>query len=248
LLNVELALPAVLESTDISREPEIGPQLRPDFIARLPTGNAAIIEVKAVTPTTRARLSLVLKQLQTYAEAYTKLHEGSAPELILAIPGRLTGEHIRFLTENGIAQILDGPALRAAAPMIEWSEDVARSPADGSNSKITRAKLLLSRLETTAPGKGDWSKYQKFIGEILDELFSPPLNNGINEKSNLSKVNRRDIILPNYSGGGFWQFIRLHYDAHFVVVDAKNYVRPKRKMKFCKLQITSIYTEPGCLR
>ena len=40
--------------------------------------------------------------------------------------------------------------------------------------------------------------------------------------SDSSKTNRRDIILPNYAEGGFWQFLRDNYFAHFIVIDAKN--------------------------
>jgi hypothetical protein len=35
-------------------------------------------------------------------------------------------------------------------------------------------------------------------------------------------VNRRDVIFPNYAESGWWAFARQHYQAHLVVVDAKN--------------------------
>jgi len=39
-------------------------------------------------------------------------------------------------------------------------------------------------------------------------------------------VNRRDYVLPNYAAdGGFWQFMRTHYEAHLVVAEVKNLSR-----------------------
>ena len=36
-------------------------------------------------------------------------------------------------------------------------------------------------------------------------------------------MNRPDYILPNYAlGGGFWQFMRTHYEAHLIVAEVKN--------------------------
>ena len=43
------------------------------------------------------------------------------------------------------------------------------------------------------------------------------------ESSDAPRANRRDIILPNYAADGFWKFLRETYDAHYIVVDAKNY-------------------------
>ena len=38
----------------------------------------------------------------------------------------------------------------------------------------------------------------------------------------MTGVNRRDTVFPNYADDGVWKFLRDHYEAHFVVVDAKN--------------------------
>jgi hypothetical protein len=39
----------------------------------------------------------------------------------------------------------------------------------------------------------------------------------------IAGANRRDYVLPNYAvDGGFWQFMRAHYDAHYVVAEVKN--------------------------
>ena len=36
-------------------------------------------------------------------------------------------------------------------------------------------------------------------------------------------VNRRDTIMPNYSTGGFWYYLRQVDSVDYVVIDAKNY-------------------------
>ena len=56
----------------------------------------------------------------------------------------------------------------------------------------------------------------------MEYLFAPPLGKPLYESANTAKTNRRDIILPNYSENGFWQFLRDNYFAHYIVIDAKN--------------------------
>jgi len=51
----------------------------------------------------------------------------------------------------------------------------------------------------------------------------------------LQRVNRRDIVLPNYASEGFWAFMLQYYGAHYVVVDAKNYVGPVKKTEILQL-------------
>ncbi|WP_155981261.1 hypothetical protein [Nocardia sp. BMG111209] len=101
----------------------------------------------------------------------------------------------------------------------------------------------MDRLRETPPGRGAWQRYQRLCVSIFDYLFSPPLNPGIYELSNYTKVNRRDIIMPNYSTGGFWRYMREKYHADHVVIDAKNYTDEITKDPV--LQMANYLTEQG---
>jgi hypothetical protein len=72
-------------------------------------------------------------------------------------------------------------------------------------------QVLIDKLKECKPGKENWSKYQKLIGQILNFLFCPPLLTPLSENSDALKVNRRDFILPNYCETGFWAFLRSRY-------------------------------------
>lgn len=82
---------------------------------------------------------------------------------------------------------------------------------------------LAARLRNVSPGRAYWNPYQRVCLEILDHLFSPQLNRGKWERPNASRINRRDIIMPNYSTDGFWYHLRQAYQADHIVVEANNY-------------------------
>ncbi|MCX0450289.1 hypothetical protein, partial [Aeromonas veronii] len=88
---------------------------------------------------------------------------------------------------------------------------------------------LLDRLKSYKPGRKDCYLYQSLVGDILEHIFSPPLNKPLPELSDKIKANRRDFIMPNYSSEGFWYYIREKYSADYIVVDAKNYSRKVKK-------------------
>lgn len=102
---------------------------------------------------------------------------------------------------------------------------------------------LAERLANIVPGRPHWSAYQSLCGEILDYIFCPPLEHSIAESRNETGTNRRDFIYPNYAIDGFWAFMRLHYEAHYIVVDAKNYQNPVKKDEV--LQISHYLTRHG---
>jgi len=85
------------------------------------------------------------------------------------------------------------------------------------------------------PGKPNWPEYQALCADIFDYLFSPPLKKGIRESRNISSVNRRDIITPNYAKKGFWLYVREKYWADHVVIDAKNYTSQVSKDQVLQL-------------
>jgi hypothetical protein len=85
------------------------------------------------------------------------------------------------------------------------------------------AEDLQLQLRETACGRAEWPSYQKLCGDVLEYLFCPPLEKPISESTNIPRINRRDFVMPNYSTDGFWYFLRLHYRADYLVIDAKNY-------------------------
>ena len=93
----------------------------------------------------------------------------------------------------------------------------------------SRGRDLLGKLKACNPGRKDCYLYQGLIGEIIEELFCPPLDKPIQEVNDFTKSNRRDFIVPNYATDGFWSFLREKYSADYVVVDAKNYSRKVKK-------------------
>lgn len=83
--------------------------------------------------------------------------------------------------------------------------------------------VLIRDLKNIQKGREDWSRYQRYVGKILDYLFGKVLSSPINESPDKYGINRRDFILRNYSEEGFWKYLRDKYRADFIVIDAKNY-------------------------
>lgn len=227
---LEGPLTAILDAISIEREPRLG-TARPDFIAHLRDGRVAIIEVKAVTPLTEVRIESTIRQLHSYSDAYLTPPGERPPELVLVVAGALVPDRVHQLQEAGISRVIDGPALRAAAPQQRWPEAVAdvrplsAGPRDGrAQASPTDQQVLAQQLRTIPPGRAEWSLYQRTVRDILATTWSPPLSAPLSENANDSRVNRRDIIFPNYATDGTWKHLRDTYEAHYVVVDAKNYV------------------------
>ncbi|MBN9158143.1 MAG: hypothetical protein J0I37_11920 [Microbacterium sp.] len=224
-LLVQQALPEILGAASIEREPRLKGGARPDFLVFRSDGAPAIVELKIPTPMTVARLERVAAQLRSYGEAFAESSGGRGPQLVLVVPGTLTLEHIAQLRKAGVGRVVDGPALRDAAPDLPWPPAVReRHVSSGPRAdKRGDGGSLEGRLASIAPGKPEWPAYQRVVRDILAETLSPPLEQPLDEHRNQSGVNRRDIILANYAESGGWKFLRDHYEAHYVVVDAKNY-------------------------
>jgi hypothetical protein len=72
----------------------------------------------------------------------------------------------------------------------------------------------------------------------------PPLNAAIPQSRDEHGANRRDFVLPNYAlDGGFWQFMRQHYAAHYVVAEVKNLTRQPGKAEI--LQVANYLSQHG---
>ena len=190
-------------------------------------GHPLLVQVKVTTPQTSYRFEQMIAVLREAAERYRELHPGIEPELVLAFPGVLAKSKITRAIRSQLT-VWDGPDLSVRARQfdIRVPPYVARHDSEivdalGSESPYTHT--LLHRLHRIEPGRAGWPAYEKYCEDLLNFLFVPPLNPAIPQSRDDHRVNRRDYILSNYAlDGGFWQFMRDHYNAHYVVVEAKN--------------------------
>lgn len=196
-------------------------------------------ECKVSSSFINSRLLKILTRLNSYQQLI-----GNS-RLIFAFPGELDDKHYkRFKIANieiwdlaYISNRFNKEILKTAHPILQ-SLFLAKKP-----TILPLERQLIQDLKQCNPGKRDWYKYQKLIGQILEILFCPPLLTPISEISDISGVNRRDFILPNYSEDGFWVFLRSKYSADYIVADAKNY---KGKIsKKCVLQISNYLKKHG---
>ncbi|MER7332930.1 MULTISPECIES: hypothetical protein [unclassified Micromonospora] len=228
--HLELLFAATKPNATIRREARVLGGFLPDLIIEDPE-EVRIVEVKGNYPQTVSRLLDVRDQLLTYREAASTLYPNRPVRLTLAIPGTLTPDKMAALTSAGI-DVWDkhwfgqlGRTSSASSTVDSWSsrgDNPRVSNQNGIQIEELPAGQWGERLFGIEPGKKDWSAYQKLCREAFEYLFCPELSKAIEESPNASGVNRRDFIMPNYSDSGFWAFLRSHYRADFVVVDAKN--------------------------
>lgn len=204
---------------------------QPDIYAKSADGKHRIlIECKSLTTISEGRLRDVLTQIQGYRSA------SDPGEFVLAIAARLMPDQKALVRASGVEPWdLDEIASRFRAQIKDIHHPVLRrllravSQLDQSAAPLSPEAALLSELRALPPGKLNWLTYQKLVSRILERLFCPPLSSPIIERFDETRVNRRDIILPNYAEHGFWAFVRGRYCADFIVVDAKNYAEPVGK-------------------
>lgn len=193
--------------------------MRPDFICDY-LNQKLIIEVKRSAPFTENRVLDYIKQLKRYQNINEKA------QLVICFPEEIHQKYVdTFIRENII--IWDISKLASIFyKQIDLVRDTPIYPklfnASLKSKTESQASKFIKELKSMKAGKSYWSEYQKLIFNVLEFLFSPPLSKPIYELSDKSKVNRRDIILPNYSENGFWKFLRDNYLAHYIVIDSKN--------------------------
>lgn len=203
-----------------------------DFIADH-DGRILLIQAKLTTPQTSYRLEQMIAVLRDATRSYQELHPELAPVPVLAVPGVLSRPKTSLAEKTGL-EVWDGPYLRNLAwrlnlhvppfvayePSPDLDYDRAAAPGD---TETRYTYTLIDRLASIRPGKRAWSAYEEYCEELLNFLFVPPLNPAIPQSRDDRGANQRDYILPNYSmDGGFWHFMRNHYEAHYVVAEAKN--------------------------
>lgn len=199
-------------------------------------GILTLVEVKSVVPQTAARIDELLRQLLKMREAVVAGFPGRSLRLALAVPGVLTLGKARAIVGTGF-EIWDRRWILGHAEAVGLAHEAYRmvGPEYEEPRRLSQADQLRSRLQEVACGRPEWFQYQKLCGDILEYLFSPPLEAPIRESSNVARVNRRDYVIPNYATEGFWAFLRDHYRADYVVVDAKNYCGDSTKSHVLQL-------------
>jgi len=188
-----------------------------------------------------ARSKNIISQLNTYKEEYGDC------QMVLAVPGSLKERELEiFSTENIEVWDIGFIAHNFKKQIIDASPSYYKTlflTQLARSSKPTREEELIKSLEKCPPGRADCYVYQRLVGDILEHLFTPPLNKPIPELSDKAMANRRDFIMPNYSDKGFWAFMREKYGADYVIVDAKNYTRKVKKTE--ALQMANYLKQHG---
>ena len=188
-----------------------------------------IIEIKYISGLTMERVKSVIARFNSIDQII------SGTKFVLLFPGKLADDASQLLKQNKI-EIWDAEYLAS-----NFSEEILHTKHPVFQSLLTNKQIksnelvLIDRLKLCTPGKNDWSKYQKLVGEILTTLFYPQLELPLSENSDALKVNRRDYILPNYCETGFWAFLRSRYCADYIVVDAKNYNQKVTKKEILQI-------------
>ncbi|WP_432056880.1 hypothetical protein [Streptomyces sp. bgisy022] len=213
-----------LKLGEIEYEPDSPMHQGPD-ITYCNSDGLHIVECKTPGPQTSQRVREVIQQLHSFSN-FAPITRGRVTKLILAIPDTLSAAATAELQEAGItvwdrAWLAENARLagRVGEATLFQIEMEAGKPQEPTPHV---ADSLLARLAEISPGP-DWVAYQNLCREISEFLFSPPLSQPLWERGNFSKVNRRDLILPNYALDGMWAYFRTRYQADYVVIDAKNY-------------------------
>jgi hypothetical protein len=133
-----------------------------------------------------------------------------------AVRHRLRAEDIHVWDATDIIQLAT-PEILAKY----FGVNAAPPPAEDStaDSKSRDFETAFGRID---PGPQDWPKYQRFVADVLEYLFCPPLQPPKYELADESARNRRDVIFENSAPDGLWSQLRDIYAAHYIVVDAKN--------------------------
>ena len=155
----------------------------------------------------------------------------NATHFVLACSAPLTAR-ARTTAEAAGIEVWDPPKLLQLAPDAVIRQHLGLSAKGAIDTdQATRAKCatLTQSLAETTPGQESWASYQRLAADTMRFLFCPPLGHPLEELSDADSRNRRDMILENGAPDGFWAQVRTIYDAHYVVVDAKNYKSPLKK-------------------
>ena len=209
--------------SDVLTEPRVSRHLRPDLTANRQLDRATqhlVLEVKSAAFVRANRIEGTISRINHYRTV------GSFDAAALVFPGRLEeSDQAKFQAAHIEIWDLD----YIATTFSHQIQNLPSSPLtqlysqDGLARPSTEADVLIQRLRNCPPGRDDWYEFQKIVRDSLEFLFVPPLERHLWESTDESGSNRRDIIFPNHSFEGFWQYMRETYKADYIVVDPKNY-------------------------
>lgn len=187
-------------------------------------GRPLLVEIKAQTPQTSARLSDLTSQLRVAAAKHVRTTGWSVPPDLLAVFPGVLSQRKQESSRKEEVEVWDGRDLQRRARQfgIRVPTFVAADEGEGIGEDRQPAEQLIGRLTTIKPGRADAPAYEKWCEDVLSFLFCPPLNPPIVQQRDDVGANRRDLIMPNYATRGFWHFMRNHYRAAYIVAEAKN--------------------------
>jgi hypothetical protein len=179
----------------------------------------------------KARLVAVDIVRYVHALAHKRTWAGVDTQICLVISGGVTRAAREALARTRV-EIWDAAKLaEIATPDTVDAFVRGHDTTEESSHEATvdRAAAFQLALDGLPAGKDNWSDYQRLIADILEFLFCPPLQPPRYEFSDSESRNRRDVIFENTSADGFWSQLRVTYEAHYVIADAKNYTKPLNK-------------------
>lgn len=99
--------------------------------------------------------------------------------------------------------------------------DIERGAVDIDHRK-RRVDELLEELKNIEPGKGDFSRFEKWCYDSLSLIFAGKLHN-LELHPNKDNTQRRDIVGRNSGSSEFWKNIKTAYGVDQVIFEIKNY-------------------------
>lgn len=223
-----------------SRQAEVYPEYeigdgRAVDVAVFPTDGSTpeLIEVRNITPQTSSRLADAVSQIKYLGSRFTEKNNRPA-QLTVFAPGILAPDRLEHLQSSGV-YFKNTEWLLSEARRVGVESEIQNILDPKPLESRSEGADLAQRISKLRTGQPTWSEYQNLCADVFDFLFSPPLKKGIRESSNVDGVNRRDIIMPNYSIDGFWAYLRDKYWADYIVIDAKNYTNPVSKTQALQL-------------
>ena len=215
--------------SDVRKNPRIGPGLMPDLTAIRKHDHIEerlVIEVTAAPFMRPGLIRSKHRQIETYRNT------GLIDVAVLIFRGRLP-ERYRATFEDAQIEVWDLDHIATTfANEIQIQPDSYLKQhflLDEKTPPRMEADDLLRRLRKCPRGQSHWVEFQRIVKDIFEYLFVPPLGQAIEESSDASGSNRRDIILPNHTSSGFWKSMRDDFKAHYIVVEAKNWNKPINK-------------------
>jgi hypothetical protein len=152
--------------------------------------------------------------------------------VLLVVSGAVTGQARLILQQTGVLLIDLQTLAEMTPPDVAAHYFTESDPLAVSTPVVESPKKeveLIAALSNLTPGATAWVAYQRLVADILEYLFCPPLDPPRYEFADADKRNRRDVIFENSAAEGFWAHLRTAYEAHYIVVDAKNYDAPLKK-------------------